>query len=95
LQPTNAGAATAAYVAFDFLKLKGKDVRRQSIEDQRAELQRIVKGADAILFSEAIAAERELVFAEARTPVFRRDRRLRCLPECRKWADIERSPNGR
>jgi ATP-dependent DNA ligase len=34
-------------------------------KDRRAELERIVKGADAILFSEALAAEGELVFRKA------------------------------
>ncbi len=62
---TKAGGSIAAYVAFDLLALNGKDVRRQPIEDRRAELERIVKGADAILFSEAIAAEGALVFAKA------------------------------
>ena len=41
------------------------DIRPQTIEDRRAELERIVKGADAILFSEPIAAEGGLVFAKA------------------------------
>ena len=41
------------------------DIRPQTIEDRRAELERIVKGADAILFSEQIAAEGGLVFAKA------------------------------
>jgi len=40
-------------------------IRQQRLEDRRAELQRIVKGADAILFSESIEAEGALVFAEA------------------------------
>ena len=53
---TKAGAARASYVAFDLLQLDGEDTRRQPIEDRRAELERIVKGADAILFSEPIAA---------------------------------------
>jgi bifunctional non-homologous end joining protein LigD len=62
---TNAGATRASYVAFDLLELDGKDFRRQPIEDRRAELERIVKGADAILFSESIAAEGALVFRKA------------------------------
>jgi bifunctional non-homologous end joining protein LigD len=52
-----AGAARASYVAFDLLQLNGKDIRRQPIEDRRAELERVLKGADAILFSEPIAVE--------------------------------------
>ena len=62
---TKDGATRASYVAFDLLQLNGKDIRLQTIEDRRAELERIVKGADAILFSEAIAAEGGLVFAKA------------------------------
>jgi bifunctional non-homologous end joining protein LigD len=54
---TKAGAATAAYVAFDLLQLDAKDVRHERLEDRRAELERIVKGADAILFSESIVAK--------------------------------------
>ena len=62
---TKAGEATAAYVAFDLLQLDGKDIRQQRLEDRRAELERIVKGADAILFSELIEAEGALVFKKA------------------------------
>ena len=62
---TKAGGACASYVAFDLLRLGGKDIRREPIEDRRAELERIVRGADAILFSESIAAKGELVFAKA------------------------------
>jgi bifunctional non-homologous end joining protein LigD len=62
---TKAGAATAAYVTFDLLQLDGKDIRQHPIEDRRAELERIVTGADAILFSEPISAEGALVFAKA------------------------------
>jgi bifunctional non-homologous end joining protein LigD len=62
---TKAGAARASYVVFDLLQLDGRDIRQQRLEDWRAELERIVKGADAILFSEAIAAEGGLVFEKA------------------------------
>ena len=62
---TKAGAATAAYVAFDLLQLAGNDIRHERLEDRRAELQRIVKGVDVILFSESIAAEGALVFKKA------------------------------
>jgi bifunctional non-homologous end joining protein LigD len=62
---TKAGAATAAYVAFDLMQIGGKDIRQHRIEDRRAELQRIVKGADAIVFSESIAGEGGLVFKKA------------------------------
>jgi bifunctional non-homologous end joining protein LigD len=59
------GSEQAAYVAFDLLHLAGKDIRLEPIEDRRAELERIVRSADAILFSEAIEAEGALVFAKA------------------------------
>ena len=62
---TKAGGAEASYVAFDLLTLAGKDIRLQPIEDRRAELERIVTGRAAILFSEPIAADGELVFAKA------------------------------
>lgn len=62
---TKAGAATASYVAFDLLQVDGNDIRQHTIEDRRAELERIVKGADAILFSEPIAADGALVFRKA------------------------------
>ena len=50
---------------FDLLRLDGADIRLNPIEDRRAELERVVAGVDAILFSDAIAAEGELVFAKA------------------------------
>jgi len=62
---TKARAAIAAYFAFDLLQINGKDIRQHPIEDRRAELERIVKSADAILFSEPIAAEGALVFRKA------------------------------
>lgn len=49
----------------DLIELDGKDIRQEALEDSRAELARIVSGADAILFSETIEAEGELVFANA------------------------------
>jgi bifunctional non-homologous end joining protein LigD len=62
---TNAGATRASYVAFDLLQVNGKDIRQHPIEDRRAELERVVTRADAILFSEPIAAEGALVFRKA------------------------------
>lgn len=62
---TNMGAARAGYVAFDLIELDGKDIRQEALENRRAELARIVSGAGAILFSEAIEAEGALVFAKA------------------------------
>ncbi len=57
---TKTGGAAAAYVGFDLLQLNGDDIRQRRLEDRRAELERIVQGADAIMFSELIAAEGEL-----------------------------------
>jgi bifunctional non-homologous end joining protein LigD len=62
---TKEGGARAAYVAFDLLEVNGKDIRRVALEDRRAELERIVASAEAILFNEAFAAEGALVFAKA------------------------------
>jgi 2-polyprenyl-6-methoxyphenol hydroxylase-like FAD-dependent oxidoreductase len=47
------------------LSLNGKDVRRQTIEDWRAELERIVKWGDAVLFCKPIAAQGALALAKA------------------------------
>jgi bifunctional non-homologous end joining protein LigD len=62
---TKARAARASYVAFDLFQLNGKDIRSQRLEDRRAELERVVRDAVAILFSEPIAAEGALVFEKA------------------------------
>lgn len=62
---TKTGGAAAAYVGFDLLQLNCDDIRQRRLEDRRAELERIVQGADAIMFSASIAAEGELVFRKA------------------------------
>jgi bifunctional non-homologous end joining protein LigD len=49
----------------DLIEPDGKDIRQEALGDRRAELARIVSGADAILFSETIEAEGELVFDNA------------------------------
>ena len=57
------GAAKAELIAFDLIELDGEDLRRMPIEDRRARLEPLCGGA--IIFSEAIDAEGETVFAEA------------------------------
>jgi ATP-dependent DNA ligase len=52
-------------VAFDLLRLEGDDQRLRPIEARRETLMRLVEGADRMLFSEALAAEGEVVFAKA------------------------------
>jgi bifunctional non-homologous end joining protein LigD len=59
------GTKRAAYIAFDLLRLDGKDIRLRGLEDRRSALKRLVSGADGVLFSEAIDAEGALVFAKA------------------------------
>ncbi len=62
---TKYGAARASFVAFDLLQIDGEDLRKHTLEVRRAKLEPLVADADAILFSEAIAAEGALVFAKA------------------------------
>jgi bifunctional non-homologous end joining protein LigD len=64
---TKAGGQQASYIAFDLLRLDGQDIRLQRLEDRRKGLKQLVKGADAMLYSEAIAAERAIVFEKACT----------------------------
>jgi bifunctional non-homologous end joining protein LigD len=87
---TKAGRAAAAYVAFDLLHLNGKDIRQRPIEDRRAEVERSVKSADAIVLSEASAAEGTLVFAKAcemglKGIVSKRVGSLYWSGRCRNW----------
>ena len=53
-------------VVFHLLQVSDKDIRNEALEDRRR-AERIAKGqrSDAILFSEAIAAEGELLFKRA------------------------------
>jgi bifunctional non-homologous end joining protein LigD len=62
---TKQGAERASFVAFDLLTLDGEDVRLRPIEERRSALSRLVDGADAILFSEAIEGEGKVVFTKA------------------------------
>ena len=62
---TKRGGAQASLVAFDLLRLEGADQRLRPIEARRETLMRLVEGVDRILFSEALAAEGEVVFAKA------------------------------
>ena len=62
---TKRGGAQAALVAFDLVRLDGEDLRLRPIEQRREALMRLVAGVDGLLFSEALAAEGEVVFAKA------------------------------
>ena len=52
-------------MAFDLLRLEGDDQRLRPIEARREALQRLLAGVDGVLFSEALAAKGEAVFAKA------------------------------
>jgi bifunctional non-homologous end joining protein LigD len=62
---TKRGGAQASLVAFDLLRLEGDDQRVRPLEERREALMWLVDGVSGILFSEAIAAEGEVVFAKA------------------------------
>ena len=62
---TKSGGAQACLVAFDLLTLDGEDFRQHPLEERRDRLARLIAGADAISFSEAIEAEGATVFAHA------------------------------
>jgi bifunctional non-homologous end joining protein LigD len=62
---TKRGGAQASLVAFDLLRLEGDDQRLRPLEERREVLMWLVDGVRGILFSEAIAAEGEVVFAKA------------------------------
>ncbi len=62
---TNRGADAARLVAFDLLHIDGEDRRKLPLEVRRAELESLVAGIDAIVFSEAIEAEGAVVFEKA------------------------------
>jgi ATP-dependent DNA ligase len=59
---TTHGAERASFVVFDLLSLEGEDWRLRPIEERRQALSRLVAGAGAIVFSETIEGEGELVF---------------------------------
>ncbi len=62
---TRTGAACAIYVVFDLLHLDGRDLRQRPLEERRALLADLVANTEGILFSEAIAAEGDVVFDAA------------------------------
>ena len=62
---TNRGADAARLVAFDLLHVDGEDRRKLPLEVRRAELDALVAGINAIMFSEAIEAEGAIVFQKA------------------------------
>jgi bifunctional non-homologous end joining protein LigD len=62
---TKVGGEQASFVAFDLLSLDGDDLRLRPLEERREALARLVGGAYAIRFSEALSAEGALAFAHA------------------------------
>jgi bifunctional non-homologous end joining protein LigD len=62
---TKRGSERARFVAFDLLQIEGEDQRKLALEVRRAELEALLAGQDAIMFSVAIEAAGELVFAKA------------------------------
>jgi bifunctional non-homologous end joining protein LigD len=64
---TKRGWAEAAFVAFDLLRLGGDDLRQRPLEKRREALARLIakRRGDGILFSEALAEEGAVVFANA------------------------------
>ena len=59
---TKRGGAEATLVAFDLVHLNRNDLRLRPLEARREALQRLAAGARGILFSEALAADGEMVF---------------------------------
>jgi bifunctional non-homologous end joining protein LigD len=62
---TRSGGERASLVAFDLLRLDGRDIRENRLEDRRQALKRLAAGVDGILFSESVEGEGALVFAKA------------------------------
>jgi bifunctional non-homologous end joining protein LigD len=62
---TKLGGAEASLIAFDLLRVEGVDLRLRPLEARREALMQLVDGVDRILFSEALVAEGEVVFAKA------------------------------
>ena len=52
-------------MAFDLLRLEGKNVRLRPLQGRRGALLLLVASVEGILFSQALAAEGALVFAKA------------------------------
>jgi bifunctional non-homologous end joining protein LigD len=61
---TKAGGKVACLAAFDLLSVDGMDLRTSPIEDRRDRLAQLVRGIDAILFSEALEEDGARVFAK-------------------------------
>jgi ATP-dependent DNA ligase len=55
-------------MTFDLLRLNDDDQRPRPIEARHGALQRLVAGADGTVFSEAMAAEGEVVFTKRASP---------------------------
>ena len=62
---TKAGGEQASFVAFDLLSLDGDDLRQRPLEERRDALSRLFHGVDGVQFSEALATEGAVVFAQA------------------------------
>jgi bifunctional non-homologous end joining protein LigD len=64
---TKRGWLTAAFVAFDLLRLDGDDLRQRPLEKRREALARLVarRRGDGIVFSDALVDEGAVVFAKA------------------------------
>jgi bifunctional non-homologous end joining protein LigD len=62
---TKQGAERASFVVFDLMGLDGEDLRLRPIEERRQALSGLVADTGAIVFSETIEGEGELVFAKA------------------------------
>jgi ATP-dependent DNA ligase len=63
---TKRGGAEASLVAFDLLRLDGEHLRLRPIDARREALQRLVGDVNAIVFSEALAAEGAMVLVKVR-----------------------------
>jgi bifunctional non-homologous end joining protein LigD len=64
---TKRGGAQATLMAFDLVRLEGQDLRLRPLEARREALARLTakRRDDGILFSEGLAAEGAVVFANA------------------------------
>jgi ATP-dependent DNA ligase len=62
---TRRGGERVLLVTFDLLRLDGRDIRENRLEDRRQALKRLAAGVDGVLFSESIEGEGALVFAKA------------------------------
>jgi ATP-dependent DNA ligase len=51
---TRDGAKRASYVAFDLVRVDGKDIRLRGLDKRRAALQQVVDRIEGVVFSGAI-----------------------------------------